>query len=520
MSLALTPPSYTSEELAIPNNNPGTAPDYTEHDVISLRRYNGDPLNHTQADDNLELLRRRLGQIVSNVLTNTKNISEVGDYFHSEDFHQHIGDIVNNLTFSDEFINNLVNRLIQNVDLNNHFVTHNWFGENIQVVIDESIDNYFNLVTNEFWENVEQYVIDIFNPTTINNTLVDSLTTMFGDQFVSLNDYTVLSETVGGIHQYISEQVTQATTPIQQQVSQFDGKMDVIEELLEDLDVDGTLDLSAIIAKLNALGADTVINANNILALNNSLNQAIASITANAANIKILDANFAALELSHRNLIDHVNKSIKALDDLIKGLFDDLKNLLTAIIIQIMQNQADIGTLFNLLNFLAAQFFNAIMALWDEIGNIWTELEDHEDRICKLEAQSESILDYIKNLSWRTIDICDDGVNIEIKVMEWESGKMPDNPNNFEADFENAMNAAIGICDPIKFKDFKDKADAQAKEEREQKEKKVAALNAAIAAAKAARQAGMNGKLNNWAANRPANPQAFPIHMPGPPLIF
>ena len=125
-----------SELIRLKNNNPGTSPDYTESDVITLRRYNGEPLNHTQADDNLELLRRALLGLDSNVRHIDTELGNVTNLITS-DFIEELWDNRNFTQRFDQYINQQLGDIINNI------LVHETYDNHISQYIGDYVNNNF-----------------------------------------------------------------------------------------------------------------------------------------------------------------------------------------------------------------------------------------------------------------------------------------------------------------------------------------------------------------------------------------
>lgn len=498
MSLALTPIPHAVSRFSLDNNNPGTSPDYTEHEVITLRRYNGEPLNHTQADDNLELLRRLMGLVGDNIETIVKNITNIGDHIYGDDYINVIKTIINDAI------------TINNVTLKNEFtdVLNNW----VDVNLNEYIDNRVNVYVDEtLFQRLENY---------IDQTFV-TYRQEFNDTYVLNAEFKTTQNLVTDVYEYIDTSINTTFAPHLSQIDQFSTKLTLVENLLG---AEGgefsEAQMTQIMDGINSLSSSIGDNATNIVNLNTALTAMVQDVTLNHSNINILDGNFAALEAAFIKLQDAFNLALGKLTDTINKLFTDLTNILVIIARQVAQNTADINSLYDMLMVLSEHFFDAIMGLWNEIGNIWAILDDHEDRICRLENESTTVLDFVKNFSWRTVDLCmGEGIpSCEIKIVQWGSDCQPDSPDEFETNHEQAMNANINACDPQKFKQFKDDADQQKKDEEDAKKKEREKIRKAFAAMKAAKQAKQVENINNWAGAPPAFPNPLPVHLPGQPI--
>jgi hypothetical protein len=498
MSLVLTPIPHAISRFSLDNNNPGTEPDYTEHDVITLRRYNGEPLNHTQADDNLELLRRLMGLIGDNIHTIISNITNIGDHVYSDEYINLIKNIIQNEI------------TINNTTIRNEFtdVLNNWVDVNLNEYIDNRVSVY---VEETLYQRIENYVNDTFV----------TLKVELGDQYVLNSEYNTTQQLVTDVYEYIDTSINTTFAPHISQLDLFETKLAVVQNLLGGTAGGLTAaQLTAIIDAINDLSGGITDNASNISSLNVALTALVQDVTLNRSNINILDGNFKKLEDAFIALQGAVNAALVLLKDTILKLFKDLTNILVIIAKQVAQNTADINVLFELLRRLSDQFFDAIISLWNEIGNIWAMLEALDDRICRLEQETATVLDFVENFSWRRVDLCmGEGIpSCEIKIMQWGTDCDPDNPDVFELDFKQNMNSNINACDPEKFKQFKDDADQQKLDEEAAKELEQEAVRVAQDAAKAAQQEAQAAKLNDWGAAKPNFPQAQPVHLPGQPI--
>ena len=280
---------FNIDTIRLKNNNPGNSPDYTEHDFITLRRYNGEPLNHTQADDNLELLRRA----ILGLDENTRYLDQaVGNTQINEDF-------IDKLFANPYFDQKLMNWIGQNIgEIINYMVNNNVFNQYLTTNVTEFFTNNFPTYLNEFFVT-EEFINNIDLTEVLNNyfTQPDITVNEYLDQYlVNVVNEIDISEIVSQIQAYVDQQITLATQSFQSQLDTMNAVLDTILGLLEKIGGGGPdeeIDLTDIIEAIQEMGAGITANADNIalLALDVQQNSAAISDLSNSVNAVIDSVN-------------------------------------------------------------------------------------------------------------------------------------------------------------------------------------------------------------------------------------
>ena len=398
---------FTIDTIRLKNNNPGNSPDYTEHDFITLRRYNGEPLNHTQADDNLELLRRALLGLDEN----TRYLDQV------------VNNVVNNFTVNEEFINNLFE--------------HPYFDQRINQYFEENIENIINYITsndvfnNYITENITQFFENNF-PTYLNEffvteefinniNLTEVLNNYFSQPDITVNEYLDqylvnvvnqidVNEIVRQIQSYVDQQIELRTQAFQVQLDTMNAVLNSIMDILEQIQDPGTdIDLSGIIQAIQDLGDDVKENADNIADLSNDIQQNSVAINdlSNALNSVIDSVNNIGNAL--QALTAAMQAGFDALNNFINGVFGDVFDAIAALGDQIAANAQEIADLWDFVGQMAQDLWNAIGQIWDELAKVLGELEDLEALICEAELRIAALKDYLDTIELESISICEDG---------------------------------------------------------------------------------------------------------------
>jgi len=396
MSIAL---QATPALNVLPNNNPGNTPDYTEHEYITLRRYSGRPVNHTEADDNLELLRKKIGDIINfvNVLNeNVFNINEEVQVFN----------------INEEFINNVINRIL----IDDSF----WQDVNVnlrQYLIDDSTFNEFvdGRVIKFFEGDISQYIDNRITEviTGLPEGFIEALVEYLDTKYVDWDTFNNIEVTVNNINNNINQSIKTILAPYLVDLSAYETRLTAIENFLEQL-LDFTnngdpIDLTEVINAINSLAVDIGINANNIAILDANLTTVTTSLALVTDTVAGLSASLTALTNVVDGIVAYIDGALKDLLDQVKGMFDDLAMLLGALVAQIVQNGLNIQMALE-----AIQQLNLSMALrfaqvWREFASVWSAIEDLEKAMCKVEAENKATIDFLNGVTCEEVKVCEDG---------------------------------------------------------------------------------------------------------------
>ena len=402
-----------SELVRLKNNNPGTAPDYTEHDVITLRRYNGEPLNHTQADDNLELLRRALIGVdqnihyVNNELTNISSvvngdlINELWDNRHftnrfDQYVNQQLGDIINNIIVHENFENHLTQYIGDYV--NNNFA--NLF------------ETYLAEYGDTFWSSVnfDNILNEYFtNPTSIFN---DYLTIQMQNVVQEIDIEALLKR----LHNYIDQQLTLHLQPVWVEINVLKATLDTILNILENLEIGGDINLAELIAIIQAMGDLISTNATNIANNNTQIQLNTEAIIEIGDVVNNLVDAVNTIGDALQDLSKAVQDGFKAMEDWVNGIFQDIAKALAQIADQVVNNSEQIVALWEAFGDLANDLWNQIGMLWQELGNAFAQLKDMEELICELGVKIDALQDWAGAFLDQDLTICVDGMAESIRV--------------------------------------------------------------------------------------------------------
>lgn len=403
------PLPFTIDTIRLKNNNPGNSPDYTEHDFISLRRYNGEPLNHTQADDNLELLRRA----ILGLDENTRYLEqEVGNTQINEDF---IDKLFSNPYFNQKLLNFIGNNIGEII---NYMVNNNVFNEYLTQNVTEFFTNNFPTYLNEFFVT-EEFINNIDLTEVLNNyfTQPDITVNEYLDQYLVniVNDIDI-EEIVRQIQQYVDQQITLAIQSFQSQLDTMNAVLDTILGLLEQIGNE-EIDLSDIIEAIQAMGASITANADNIalLAIDVQQNSAAISDLSDSLNDVIDSVNNIGNAL--QALTAAMQAGFDALNAFINGVFGDVFKAIAALGDQIAANAQQIADLWDFVGQLAQGLWNAIGSLWDELAKVLGELEDLEALICEAELKIAALKAFCDGIGIEFIQVCEGGSVSELPVL-------------------------------------------------------------------------------------------------------
>ncbi len=421
---------FNEDIIRLRNNNPGNAPDYTESEFITLRRYNGEPLNHTQADDNLELLRRAILGVDANTrylqteVTNVQwNENTINDLFNNQFFTENLkrwvvneGDFITNTIIGGPTFTEFLNEFIE------QFFTENFNTYFNEIFVTEEIQEFFDFRTiiNEYFES----------PDTIFNEYLSQFITN-----INVVEQIDIEELVRRIQTYVDFQINVAISGFQAQLDAINIAIQTILELLDALinpDGDG-IDLSPIIEAIQNLAAtvqkiaddlgdladDVAVNTEDILTLQNRLNQIIGHVNKISEQMQKLSA---AVKLALAELEKWMNK-----------VFNGLIAAIAALGQQIGNNAIQIADLW-------AAFGAQAIAVWTQIGELWAEvmgliatLEGLAARVCENEAEIETINNWLLGLQKETLTVCVDGAASDIDVMGWGDAFEATDPAKLQA---------------------------------------------------------------------------------------
>ena len=396
---------FTADIVRLKNNNPGNAPDYTEHDFISLRRYNGEPLNHTQADDNLELLRRAVLGLDANVRHIDQRVINIDENFIQQLFdNQVFQNLLNN------FINNSVNTIIEQIinspifnDYMNQF-NNQYFNQNFQ--------DYFNQYIDEADINVTQE-IDL---TEVQN-LIDARVT----EIVQVVDIEAI---VKRLQNYVNQQIELLNQAINVRLQTMETVIQSILDLLDSLVDGGDVDFSEIIALIQELGANIAINADNIALLSESIQQNTEAINGLVDSVNdIIDA-VNDLGKALQDLSKAMKDGFDALNDWIQGIFKDITNAIADLGDQIAANADQIADLWDFVGQMAQDLWNAIGQIWGQLDTVFEALKDLEALICELDLKVNALKAFVDAIGIEFITICEGGSTSDLPVLS--AAQLPD----------------------------------------------------------------------------------------------
>ena len=351
---------FTADLVRLKNNNPGNAPDYTEHDFITLRRYNGEPLNHTQADDNLELLRRAILGIDQNTRWLFDN--GVGKANADSDF---IDQLFSNPYFTQKLDNYLTTRT---GDIINNIINHPDWNNYINQFVSQYITNEFPTFVSEYFVS-EDFINNIDLTEVINNYFEqpDIQVNKYLDQYlVNVVQEIDVEEIVQRIQGYVTEQIALALQVFQSQIDGLNASLNAILALLDQLDLNAngeSIDLSAVIEAIQELAGSIETNAQNILDLTNTVNAQAEAITAIQDSINGVIDSVNAIGDAMQQLSKAMQEGFDALSEWIEGVVGQINDAIAQLGDQVTKNAEEIGDLWT-------EFGNLAQGLWGAIGNL------------------------------------------------------------------------------------------------------------------------------------------------------
>ena len=391
----------TIDPLAIiPNNNPGNTPDYIEHEYITLRRYAGRPINHTEGDDNLELLRKRIGDIITNINSLNQNVINIDNK-------------VQTFEITEEFINNIIQKIYGD---ENFWININ---QNVtQYLVDDSTFNQHidGRVVKFFEGDISQYIE--LQITEVMNGLppgfMEALLNALDGRYVDLDTFNEMDAKVTQIYSTINQTIQAILAPYLVEINAFEARLAAMEALIDqlvDFVNDGDpIDLTDIITAINQLGLDIGINANNIAILDANLTTALSSIAVLNDAVGVINSALQDLTDIIGGIIAYIDGALADLLQAVKDLFTDLGNMLGSIVGQVVQNTLDIDALFSALHWLNLELAKRFEQIWDEIFLIWKAIGDLEEKVCLIEAQVDAVMDLLDLLEVKAVQVCKDGV--------------------------------------------------------------------------------------------------------------
>lgn len=512
---------FPKDKLFIPNNNPGNRSNEedTENNVITLRRYNAEPLDHQQADDNLELLRRRIANLAENVSYLNNYSENIDNYINGDNF----GDFIKNMVYSpefkqnfveilgdEEFFNQVLNKFFTSEEFKNFIDgrTINNFSENFNSLFAEYLNDYGDIFLEQ--TKLGDFINQHFNYPT--NEFLEIFNELVSNRFEILNK-TVINPPVdyAKIFRYIDDAISIAVGPLKVEINIMKATLDSILEILKNIG-SGTLNLDELIAILNQISADVQVNAENINTLNTQVTLNTENIALNAGNIEILNANIKAIDATLMELINSVNAAFEALQGFIDTMFGNLSAALNQMAEQVERNAQEIIDLWEWVTTENDKIWNDIIAIWNNLATLYNKLAEVEDMICKLEAEMEAVIAWVVQIDWRDISICNNGVEELIGVatgppivgVQWD---------------QVALNAQIFACNPQKFKQFKEDAErVQAAAKAEAKRQREAARNQRMAL-KNFKRNDFGRWIRDFNQQQPIRVRrALPVHLPGAPV--
>ncbi len=408
---------FTADLVRLKNNNPGNAPDYTEHDFITLRRYNGEPLNHTQADDNLELLRRAILGIDQNTRWLFDN--GVGKANADSNF---IDQLFNNSYFTQKLDNYIT---YKTGDIINNIISHPDWNNYINQFVDQYITNEFPTFVSEYFVT-EEFINNIDLTEVINNYFKqpDITVNEYLDQYlVNVVQEIDVEEIVRRIQGYVTEQITLAIQVFQSQIDGLRASLDAILALLDQLDLTAngeSIDLTAIIEAINTLAENIETNAKNILELTNTVNAHSEAITAIQESINGIIDSVNAIGDAMQQLSKAMQEGFDALADWINDVVGQINDAIVQIGEQVGKNAEEIGDLWEEFGNLAQGLWNAIGNLWDAIDGFMAAVEGIEAALCEATTRIEAILALVQGLGSTSLQICNGGAleNIDVATLD------------------------------------------------------------------------------------------------------
>tara|TARA_Y100000004_G_scaffold16181_1_gene16808 strand:- start:607 stop:2217 length:1611 start_codon:yes stop_codon:yes gene_type:complete len=432
------------ELIKVGNNNPGTAPDYTENDVITLRRYNGEPLNHTQADDNLELLRRaliaagdgltNLDDRVTNVLTNLEEYI-TGDFIQNLFNNQVFENLINE--YITENITNFVSQFFNdNRSFNVDGRVFNNFQEYIESIVSNNFNNYFDTYLTEYGDQFfESINLQTFVDDSINQYFEDP-PDIFVDQVISVTENIVQEIDIESLLNRLQTYIDNSIHPINLRLDNLDQTLQAIFDLLENLDIgDGTVDLSSILKRITTaenklagfLGGACYTDGDGVQQCEfddqpGQFNSFPSVATLAQENKQRLDD----LDIAFNDIVDAINEIGQGLQDLADAVstgFQELENWITGVFKDIMDSIVDLGEqiennanqivdLWTSYGDLAQALWNQIGFLWAELGTAFTKLEELEKILCELELRAAQVVAWCNAIGEVNMTFCEDGEEV------------------------------------------------------------------------------------------------------------
>lgn len=396
---------FTADIVRLKNNNPGNAPDYTEHDFISLRRYNGEPLNHTQADDNLELLRRALLGLDANIRHLDQKVITI-----DEDF---INNLFNNQIFQNQltnYINNSVNEIINQII--NSPIFNDYINQFNDQYFNQNFQSYFNTYLDEADINVTQE-IDL---TEVQN-LIDARVT----EIVQVVD---IEEIIRTLQNYVNQQIELLNQAINVRLQTMETVLQSILDILDQLIDGGEVDFSEVIALIQQLGENVETNADNIALLAQSVQQNTEAINGLVDNINDMIDSINALGQALQDLSQAMKDGFDALNDWIKGIFKDITDAIADLGDQIAANADQIADLWDFVGQMAQDLWNAIGQIWGQLDTVFEALKDLEAIICELDLKINALKAFVDAIGIEFITICEGGSTSDLPVLSAQ--QLPD----------------------------------------------------------------------------------------------
>ena len=457
---------YSQDIIRLKNNNPGNAPDYTESDVITLRRYNGDPLNHTQADDNLELLRRAL----INTDTNIRYIEqEVTNVQWNEN---NIKNLFDNSIFTEELTKFLTNNkeLITNILISDNVTYEEYINKLTESYFTENFETFFN---DTF---VTQNISEEFDFRSIINEYFTSPDSAFNDYLnewytnVNVVNQIDITEIVRRIQNYVDVQIANAITGFQAAIDTLDANQQILAAAIDACCVDGVvtgscsiaehttqeacedaggtwsepepIDLTDIINAINTLGVNITSLATNLNTLTNDVAVNTEDIIDLRTDVDAIIAHVNKMSAALQDLSNAVSAGFASLSTWIKNIFTGLVGSIAALGNQISANAGQIAALWKAMG-------DQFLKLWTEVGKIYelfddlyTALETIEAQLCEVEVRIAAILQGLNLLDNETISVCEDGSVSEVIVATMPFGGIG-NLTPMAKDLENCGGAVF-----------------------------------------------------------------------------